>query len=416
MAIQFWHGLQQGPVLETFKRSVHEYNSKHTECPVELRDFTIYGAPVTEGLSKNDEEQPQLVLAPEFKTSEMMSALKEKKVIPINELIDKELLEDIAEIVKYTFGVTDGNLASLPLNPACGVIYTNKDLLKAIGRDPDFVPESMEQLEEVCRDLIEKGCTPSGYTCAWPPAYLIEIPAAQQDFPLVLPSNGKLGYGEYQLGQKWLVQHLLNLREQQKKGIFRYAGQDNDSRKPFIERKVAFFMQGSTHYPILQKEANASEQPFEIGCGPLPTLAREQTVKYAFPLGGASIWVLNNTQTTKMIEGVRSFLTYLAEKEFQTRWHQETAYVPVRKTLPRELEDFYKDHPIHRAVVSQTIEAVLGTYSFGIHAPNYSEARKEIFTLIEKVLDTTTVDEEVEGILKKFDEKFSIPPSSANKM
>ena len=145
------------------------------------------------------------------------------------------------------------------------------------------------------------------------------------------------------------------MRRLQENGTFRYAGQDNNSRLPFIERKVAFFMQGSTHHPILQKEAGNSEMPFEVGCGPLPTLVRGQTVKHAFPLGGASVWVLNNRQVEEMAKGVRSFLNYLSEAEFQKQWHIETAYVPVRKTLPKELEEFYQDHPIHRAVVLQTI-------------------------------------------------------------
>lgn len=405
MTIHFWHGLQQGPVLDSFKQIVWEWNSGQSEYQVELKDFKVYGDPAKEALAKSPEEQPQLVLAPEFMTSKMMEALQNKKVLPISQLLDSQELKEIPEIIKRTFGDKEGQLVSLPLNPACGVIFTNKEMLQELGLDPNYVPASMEELEQVCQKLISKKISENGYTCAWPAAYCVEIPAAQQNLPLITPENGKLGYGEYQLNKPWLKQHLLNLRQQQKEGIFKYSGKDNDSRKPFVERKVAFFMQGSTHYALIKKEVEESGKPFEIGCGPLPTLVKGQTQKYAQPLGGGSVWVLDNSTTQKMIEGVRAFTNYLASKQFQERWHKETAYVPVRSSLPEELKEYYQEHPIHKAVVAQTIEAILGQYSFGLHARNYAEARKELFDLIEKVVNT---EEDIETLLQNFDNKYSL--------
>ena len=189
MAIQLWHGLQAGPVLDTFTKIVESYNANHIDCPIELTHFEKYGDPPSVALSKSEEEQPHLVLAPEFTTSAMMNALKEKKLLPGYEFLDPDKLSDIADIVKRTFGDEDGNLNSLPLNPSCGVIYSNKELLKAVGKDPDYIPESLEELEEVCQEMIKGGHVESGYTCAWPPCYLIEAPAAQQDLALVEPEN-----------------------------------------------------------------------------------------------------------------------------------------------------------------------------------------------------------------------------------
>lgn len=403
--IELWHGLQKGPILNSFETIINEWNIENTAYQVKLKHYDNYGAPADEALTADKNQQPQLVLAPEYKTSKMMEALKLKQIVPINQILDKVQLSEIAEIVKRTFGDKDGNLASLPLNPSCGVIFTNKNMLKAIGRDPDFVPKSIEELEEVCRELIAQNITEKGYTCAWPAAYLVEVPAAQQNLPLIEPENGKLEYGNYHLSKEWLKQHFLHLRKQQQEGIFVHAGDDNNSRKPFIERKVAFFMQGSTHYSLLQQEAQGK---FEIGCGPLPTLVHGQNEKYAFPLGGGSIWVLDNPQTQKMINGVRAFLNHLADKKFQEKWHRETAYVPANATLPPTLTEFYKTNPLHQAVVSQTIEARVGNYSFGLHAPNYADARKAIFELIRNILKAS-FDEEVDLLLQDFDKKYSLP-------
>lgn len=76
------------------------------------------------------------------------------------------------------------------------------------------------------------------------------------------------------------------------------------------------------------------------------------------PLGGAAVWVLNTetkeekksvspkkVSTQDMVEGVRSFLSYLASREVQAKWHMKTAYVPVSKSVKKDLKEFYEDHP-----------------------------------------------------------------------
>lgn len=335
----------------------------------------------------------------------MQAATLQKKVTPIHEVLDKAQLDRIAPLVKRTLGDLDGNVLALPLNPACGVLYTNKDLLVEAGMQADFIPATMEELEEACTKMIGMKLVASGYTCAWPAAYLAEVPAAQQDIPLAVPLNGFKGYGQYQLSQKWFRCHLLDIRRQVKEGIFVYAGKNNDAKFPFIQRKVAFYMQGSSHATTLQKEV-----PFAMGVGQIPTLEKGQAVKHAFPLGGAAIWVMNNKQTRNALKDVRAFLDYLASDEVQGPLHTQTAVVPVSVTLPATLQQFYKDHPLHQAVIAQTIEATLGEHSFGIRMPNYRVAREALFDLIEKVVDVNnTSDEQVDVLLQEFDKIYSIP-------
>lgn len=413
MHIQVWHGMQSGPVLSHFNQIVQEWNAAHQdEYEIQLtHSADKYSDPANKALAISPEERPDLVLAPESMTSTMMQALKRKELIPIKDILDQTLLSQIAKIVKLTFGDESGELASLPFNPACGVLYTNKDLLKACGYAPDYIPVSLEELEIISKKLIDMGLTKGGYTCAWPAAYLVEIPAAQNNLPLVEPANGKLGFGTYQLSQKSLTNHLLDVKQQQKNKVFIYGGRTNDARTLFTERRVAFFMQGSSHYELLEKEIKATSIPFQMGCGPLPTLVRGQTDKYAFPLGGTSIWVFNKPNIEKILAGVKDFLNYLASKEVQEKWHKQTAYVPILASLPSQLETFYKDHPLHRAVIAQTLEAKLGEYSFGIHMPDYQKTRLEIFQLIEDILDEKNSDEQAIELLKDFDSGFSIKPS-----
>ena len=406
MSIRFWVALQ-GPVVDCLKSKIDDWNKTHVDSQVELKNtagLLNYGQPAQVALDKSQVEQPSLVLAPEFMTGTMTAAAKERKVIPIYDILENEQLSKISTLVQRTYGDQQGRVLSLPFNPACGILYTNKEALVKAGKSADFVPRTMEELEEVCKKMMEMKVVDNGYTCAWPAAYLVEVPAAQQDIPIALPDNGFSGYGTYQLSRKWLRNHLFDIRRQIKEGIFVYSGRDNNAKTPFINKKVAFYMQGSSHAAFLQKEA-----AFEIGCGPIPTLEKGQQEKYAFPLGGASIWVMNNEQTRNALKGIRSFLDYLASNEVQKELHLQAASVPVSSTLPVTLQEFYKNHPLHKAVVAQTIESKLGKYSYGIRMPNYGDARKALFDLIEKVVDVNnTSDKQVDKLLKEFDGKYSI--------
>ncbi len=406
MAIHFWIATD-GPVANYLETKINEWNRSHLECQVELKNSASdrsYGVPARVALASPEAEQPSLVLAPEFMTGTLMQAIGEKKVIPVHEILDTRQLEKIATLIQKTFGDAEGRAVSLPLNPACPVIYSNKKLLEQAGYNPDFIPKSIEELEACARDIMKKGLVEKGYTTAWPAAYLIEIPAAQVEVPLAEPDNGFSGKGRYVLSSGWIKNHLLDLRRQAKEGIYTYAGPDNNAKKPFLDKKVVFYMQGSSHAEFLQKEAD-----FEVGYGELPTLDKGQTEKCAVPLGGASIWVLDNAQTRAIVKNVRAFLDFLASDEFQEGLHKTCVSVPVSKTLPNQLEEYYKAHPLHKAVAMQTIEAKLGKFSFGIRMPNYDAARKELlFTLIQKFVDEKTTDEEAIKLLEDFDKTYSI--------
>lgn len=395
-----------GPVVDCLQTQVDTWNRTHVECQVEIKNTVgnlNYGVPAQVALNAASADQPSLVLAPEFMTGTMAAAVKSKKVIPVYEILDQAELNNIATLVQRTFGDNEGRALSLPFNPACGILYTNKDALEKVGKNRDYVPQTMEELEAVCKQMIDLKIVDNGYTCAWPAAYLVEVPAAQQNIPLATPDNGFSGHGTYQLSQQWFRNHLLDIRQQVKEGIFVYAGKDNNAKMPFLNKKVAFYMQGSSHAEFLQKEAT-----FAVGCGALPTLEKGQKEKCAFPLGGSSIWVMDNEQTRNALKGVRGFLDYLASNEVQKALHEQAACVPVSSSLPATLEAFYKDHPLHKAVVAQTIEAKLGSFSYGIRMPNYGEARKALFDLIEKIVDVhNTSDAQVDDLLKEFDAKYS---------
>lgn len=394
-----------GPPGIVLEQVVSKYNETHEECPVRLiaKQPQEYAQATHDALEKPRNERPELILAPEFLTGRLKVAAADGDVIPMAELLDEAPLNEIADIVRATFGAY-----SLPMNPACGVLYVNQDALVKIGYDQRWIPETLDDLKRACAEMVRQGVVEYGWTCAWPESYLIETPLAQQNIPLVVPDNGERLFGEYHLAQ--LSLHIFDLWQQTKDHIFLppNTGNYDPARFPFVEGRVGFFMQGSGHFPLIAKESQ-----FRLGCAPLPRLAfGYDGPKYAFPLGGAAIWALCTDNDGSRAKCVSEFLNYLASEQTQEFWHKETCYVPVRRSLPHKLEPFYETHPVHKAVVQQTLMAPLGAYSFGIKMPNYGSARREIYPLVHKLLhledDPQTVQKTIEEKLKAFDDQWTI--------
>lgn len=411
--LTFWHSLG-GPAAQVLQENVDRYNETHaTKVQIVVIAPQEYSKAAQEALENPPQNRPNLVLVPEFLTGKFkLKAQTTKDLVPINSLLDEENISQISEFVRTTFGNY-----SLPLNPACGVLYKNNDALQKIGKGADWVPATFEEMIQACRDLKAIGMD-YGFTCAWPESYLVEAVLSQTNRPLIVPNNGVDGYGTYQLST--LTDHVLVLWELVQEGIFLppNPGNYDPTREPFVKGKTAFYMQGSGHFSVITKEVD----DFHLGVSALPTLSMAQPEpKHSFPLGGAAVWAFNvepnpmadSESLEQMKTGVREFLNFLASEEFQSDWHKKTAYVPVRKSLIESLKDFHQENPLHKAVVDQTINAPAGENCFGIKMPNYGDARKEIYPLLFEIFQLKGAKEEVRQAiaekLKDFDEKWSIP-------
>lgn len=396
----FFHSLG-GPPATVLEQIVEDYNRDHiTEVKIISIDPKQYGTAAIDALARPIEERPNFILVPEYLTGKMQEALNQGVLVSVSQLLEEDRRSDIAEIVRRTFGVD-----CLPFNPACGVLYMNKTLLEMSGFDKDWQPSSIEELELAAELIKEKTGVDNGYTCAWPESYLVETFLAQQNRSLLDER------GDYNFIQ--LKAHILDLRRQVRDHVFLppNTGNYDPTRIPFIQSRVPFYMQGSGHFGLIEQEAK--EAGFEVGYAPLPTLSRDQKTKYAFPLGGAAIWVFNpqtadlkkssthQSMTQQMMEGVKSFLNYLASTQVQARWHLSTAYVPVSKSVQYELAEVYKTKPLFKAVVDQTINAPLGENSFGVKKENYYLVRPKLYPLIRELLLLEGYEEEASKIIEE---------------
>lgn len=386
--IVLWHAFQ-GPLLSEFNTVIENYNSDRNVNPegykVETRSFSSYTTIVDEALG-NLETAPHLLQVSEYQTGIMMSNIN--KIHPIEDCLDPKALEDIADLVRSTFCDKNGKLYSLPFNPSCGVLYINKDALEKGGYDRNYAPSTFDELRAISEDLISKGIVRNGWTTAWPAAYHVEVRKAQQGLPLAKPDNGWSPEAALSLCDADDIAYFKALAEQQKSGAFIYAGRTNDSRKGFCEGSIAFYLQGAGQAASLKAESK-----FEIGYAKIPAY-NSHVEPAAFPLGGASFWVLRNATSVQTMPEIRSLLAYLARPETQLAWHQKTAFVPVSKNAVERLKEkgFYEDHPLHRLVVEQTVERKITPFSIGIRLKDYAWIRERIVDAIEEFLKSGSDD------------------------
>lgn len=402
MPITIWSSNNTSQVLTEIVRDYNN-NQRDEDARAELilKTPQDYASSAKEALNilkdpgANQNDVPNMVLAPEFMTGDMLKAVQENHVISASILLDEERRADIPEIVSRTFGPH-----CLPFNPACGVLYINSSLLEQAGEDPEWKPNSLEDLVAMSQKLRKAGVVENGYTCAWPEAYLAEAVLAQTNKSLLTDQ------GEYNFSQ--LSSHIFDIWKLVREGVFLppAAGNYNPTLDLFINRKVVFYMQGSGHYYSLIA-AKAADAKFTVKCSPLPTLSMGQKEKYAFPLGGSAIWVLNKNVTQKMVEGVRNFLNYFSSAAVQEKCHREMACVPVSRSVTDQLKEFYASNPLHKAVVDQTINAKLGENSFGIKKEGYKDVRGKFYPMIRELITLQGSEEEVRQIinerLKAFD-------------
>lgn len=393
--ISFYHSLGGFPGAK-LTELVRDYNnSTYKSAAIELVEFKpeLYQAAALNAVAAAPEERPDLVLAPEYLVGTMQEAIKNNIAISVANILDEDRKNDIADIVKTIF-----TEHCLPLNPACGVLYMNTEILQKCGYAADWSPKTFAEFIDACRDIKAKTGISHVYSCAWPEAYLAEAVTSCQDEK-----------GNYTFSH--LKDHIIEMRKLTQERIFLppNTGNYDPTRKPFVEGTHAFYMQGTGHAVTIGKES-----AFKVGYAPLPPLSRAEKEIHVFPLGGAAIWVLNKSEApfeTKVSEGVRVFLNYLASKDVQLKWHKDTCCVPVSKSMVEENEEFYKQNPLHNAVIQRTVKATVAEYSSGVKRADYKNVRPQLYPLIRELILLEESDEDAEKIietrLKEFDARYN---------
>jgi sn-glycerol 3-phosphate transport system substrate-binding protein len=374
--VYLWHALD-GPLKESFEKIVDDFNPSQGDIKVIPLKQANYKVLVEETLlAFENKKHPHIVqvyevAAPTFIANEALYR-------PITG-IDPSRFMDVA---RRFYSRDDGQLAALPWNASTGILFYNKEAFQKAGLDPESPPKTWEEFEAVALALKKVGII--GYTTAWPSAYHLEHVASLHNIPIATEENGFGGKGaQLKLSHPLLIKHWSKVAEWHSKGYFSYRGSFSDEpEKFFTDEKCGILLQGANRLPLLLRKAS-----FPIGLGPIPYWKSEVETPYTLNTGGGALFVMSGF-SEELYAKIQPFLKYLSSPEVQTRWHQETGYLPISKAAYEKSlhEGFYENHPAHRIAAEEVLCRPIGKYSFGVRLENYIELREQIVSQFEKLL------------------------------
>ncbi|MCH9613749.1 MAG: sn-glycerol-3-phosphate-binding periplasmic protein UgpB [Chlamydiia bacterium] len=352
-ALNIWHGLE-GFLEEKFNDVIDDFNKSQTEHVVQVQKIGNYQEVVEEGMKTDS--PPNLLQVYEVATLDMME--RPDLYTPVYQIIPHET-DSYVPIVRGFYSKND-EMFSLPWNASTGIMYYNKTLFDEKGLEP---PKTWADM----RDVLAKLDRP--FTTAWPAAYHLEHLSGLHNIPFATNGNGMDGSGELVFNSTFHVDHLENIVQMQKEGLFTYTGRFADGERAFGSGEVAILLQGANRLGLIKRLAD-----FEIGVAPLPYYDSVVETPYNVSIGGASFWV------TKNEDGVAELLTYLGSSEVQAKWHQVTGYLPISSAAAKSATT-----KAGKVAVEQVLHRPSSTFTRGIRLPNYMQIRENIMHHLEMI-------------------------------
>lgn len=262
-----------------------------------------------------------------------------------------------------------GRLDSLPFASSTPVLYYNKSLLAAIKANP---PKTWQQMGTVGQALVAHG-TKNGFTIGWPDWTQFEQFAVWNNYHYATHHNG---YGAIK-GVKLLintppfVNHIAQLANWQKSGVFTYDGRESTPATLFIDGKVGMYIDSSAEYAAI-----ASGAKFPFGEAPLPYVGGAPGAPHNTVVGGNSLWVMQGNPAATYA-GDAAFLHFLMSGPVQAYWAKNTGYVPVTKAGLNQLkkDGYYQSHPNALVAIKELTNKPANAWTRGIRLGDLPQIR-----------------------------------------
>ncbi len=338
--LTFWHSMSiyQGDSLE---KLVEEYNQTHPNIRI---------IPTFQGLY--DEMKTKLVNA--LKTGgtpdiaqvaiEYLDVfIVDEKIDPITNYVPEE---DKGDILSQFWNAVTRNreIYAYPFNMSVQVLYYNKDAFKKAGLDPDRPPKTWN-------DVISYGKRLTGdfngdkTVDQW--GVLVSLEGVFGFTPLIRQVGGEFLNEQ---GTKALFNSEEGVRVMKLVQDMAYKYRIMPSNWTLFEGTSAFLDGKIAMGPITCAGIKFAEEnlPWELGIAPLPYIENKSVL-----LGGAGLVVFAHSSVRR--KAALDFITWLTNRENSIRWHEQTGYLPLRKSAidSIELQSFHKLNPNYKVPVDQ---------------------------------------------------------------
>jgi ABC-type glycerol-3-phosphate transport system substrate-binding protein len=338
--LTFWHSMSiyQGGALESL---VDEYNKTHDN---------IYINPIFQGLY--NEMKTKLVNAThtgdlpdiaQVAIEYLDIFIADEKIEPLNGFISEEDKNDIMS--QFWKGVTrNRNIYAIPFNQSVQVLYYNKTAFKDAGLDPEKPPKTWDDVIEYGKKLT-RDFNGDNKIDQW--GVLISLEGVFGFTPLIR-----------QLGGEFLNEDRTQALFNSDAGVkvmkllqdMVYTYRIMPSNWTLFEGANAFLSGKIAMGPITCAGIKYAEEnlPWDLGIAPLPYIKNKSVL-----LGGAGIVVFAKQSYKR--KAALSFIQWLTNRENCIRWHEETGYLPLRRSAIESLElrSFHRDNPNYKVPVDQ---------------------------------------------------------------
>src|SRR5882757_2724212 len=323
--IHWWHSMQ-GALNDKVNELANGFNASQKEYKVVAIFKGQYPESMTAAIAAfRAGNAPHILQVFEVGTATMMAA--KGAIVPVAKVMrdadepfnPKMYLPAVAGY--YTD--SKGDMLSFPFNSSTVVFYVNKDAFKKAGLDPDKAPKTWKEFNAAADKLKAAGqqCV---YTTGWPSWMHVENFSAWHNIPIGTRENGMAGLDtEFKINSPLHVKHLTMLGDMAKKGLFTYAGRQNQAEAKFSSGECAMLTSSSGAQANIRRNAK-----FEWSVNFIPYHDDVAGAPQNSIIGGASLWVMGG-KTNNAYRGVAKFFEYLSRPEVQLDWHKSTGYVPI---------------------------------------------------------------------------------------
>jgi len=338
--LTFWHSMSiyQGDALE---KLVEDYNKTQSDITIKPIFQGLYDEVKTKliNASKTDKLPDISQVAIEY----LDVFIHEARIDPITDVISEDDKNDI--LSQFWNGVTrNGVVYAFPFNQSVQVLYYNKDAFKNAGLNPEKPPKTWEDIIQYGKKLTID-FNDDGVIDQW--GLMISLEGVFGFTPLIRQVGGEFLNDDR---TKALFNDAKGVKVMKMLQDMEYKYKIMPLNWTLFEGTNAFLTGKIAMGPITCAGIKFAEENllWNLGITPLPYIENKSVL-----LGGAGIVVF--TKSSRRKRAAMDFIRWLTNKDNCIRWHEETGYLPIRKSAidSIELKSFHKINPNYKVPIAQ---------------------------------------------------------------
>ena len=338
--LSLWHsmGIYQGDSLE---RMVDEYNRNSDSVQIKPVFLGLYEDMRTKLINavKTGDLPDIAQVAVEY----MDVFIQSGKLLPITALISESDRRDVLD--QFWNSVTrNREIYAFPFNQSVQVLYYNKDAFKKAGLNPEKPPKTWSEVIEYGKKLT-RDFNGDGAIDQW--GILISLEGVFGLTPLIRQVGGEF---LDETRTRALFNNAEGVKVMQLVQDMAFKYRIMPSNWTLFEGTNAFLQGKIVMGPITCAGIKFAEEnlPWRLGIAPLPYIENKSVL-----LGGAGLAIFAKSSYRR--KAAYSFIRWLTSTENTIRWHEETGYLPLRKSAIEslELQSFHKENPNFRIPIDQ---------------------------------------------------------------